>query len=296
MSGRAGEDRAVDPDRFEGPGLGLHPRTRASATGARPITGRRPATAWAAPPPGTAQRGLPGQHRPLLPAGPGHGEGRGIPRHRLDARHFESLAGRIKNACNAHFLNEAGDRYGSGRQVTSVLPLAFGPVPADKVADVGDQLARTIVEHDGGHLDTGIFGTRYLVDALARTGRIDLAMAMLHQRTYPRFGFQLANGATTTWEQWLYRSSMETHDHAMFAGINTSFSTVLAGIRPTEPGYRDIAVEPPIPGSPRPGVRRAGDGAWPRRQQLEEGRGHLAADRHHPGQQPRGGTGTSDWA
>ncbi|WP_275559434.1 family 78 glycoside hydrolase catalytic domain [Streptomyces sp. 5-6(2022)] len=173
----------------------------------------------------------------------------GVLGHRQDARHFESLAGRIKDAFNARFLNEAGDRYGSGRQVTSILPLAFGLVPADRVDDVGDQLARTIVEHDGGHLDTGIFGTRYLVDALARTGRIDLAMTMLHQRTYPGFGFQLANGATTTWEQWLYRSSMETHDHAMFAGINASFYTVLAGIRPTEPGYRDIAVEPRIPDS-----------------------------------------------
>ncbi|GAA2330685.1 alpha-rhamnosidase [Streptomyces violaceusniger] len=173
----------------------------------------------------------------------------GVLGHRQDARHFESLAGRIKDAFNARFLNEAGDTYGSGRQVTSILPLAFGLVPADRVDDVGDQLARTIVEHDGGHLDTGIFGTRYLVDALARTGRIDLAMTMLRQRTYPGFGFQLANGATTTWEQWLYRSSMETHDHAMFAGINASFYTVLAGIRPTEPGYRDIAVEPRIPDS-----------------------------------------------
>lgn len=177
------------------------------------------------------------------------GKAAGVLGHRQDARHFESLAGRIKNAFNAHFLNEAGDTYGSGRQVTSVLPLAFGLVPAGKVDDVGDQLARTIAEHDSGHLDTGIFGTRYLVDALARTGRIDLAMTMLHQRTYPGFGFQLANGATTSWEQWLYRSSMETHEHAMFAGINTSLYTVLAGIRPTTPGYRDIAVEPRIPGS-----------------------------------------------
>ena len=29
-----------------------------------------------------------------------------------------------------HFLNAAGDTYGDGRQVTSVLPLAFGMVPA----------------------------------------------------------------------------------------------------------------------------------------------------------------------
>ncbi|MFD8093348.1 alpha-L-rhamnosidase C-terminal domain-containing protein [Streptomyces solisilvae] len=32
-------------------------------------------------------------------------------------------------------------------------------------------------------------------------------------------------------------------------GVNTSLYTVLAGIRPTEPGYREIAVEPRIPAS-----------------------------------------------
>ncbi|WP_308280252.1 alpha-L-rhamnosidase C-terminal domain-containing protein [Streptomyces iranensis] len=42
---------------------------------------------------------------------------------------------------------------------------------------------------------------------------------------------------------------METHDHAMFAGINSSLYTILSGIRPTEPGYREIAVEPRVPGS-----------------------------------------------
>lgn len=164
-----------------------------------------------------------------------------------DARRFAALAGRIKDAFNAHFLNAAGDTYGSGRQVTSILPLALGLVPADRVDAVGKQFVRTVVEHDDSHLDTGIFGTRYLVDALARIGRTDLAMTMLRQRTYPGFGFQLAHGATTTWEQWLYNSSMETHDHAMFAGINTSLYTVLAGIRPTSPGYRTIAVSPAVP-------------------------------------------------
>ncbi|WP_052457460.1 family 78 glycoside hydrolase catalytic domain [Streptomyces sp. AcH 505] len=164
-----------------------------------------------------------------------------------DARHFTSLAADIKDAFNTHFLNAAGDTYGSGRQVTSILPLALGLVPEDRVRAVGDQLVRTVVDHDDSHLDTGIFGTRYLVDALARIDRADLAMTMLNQRTYPGFGFELSHGATTSWEQWLYSSSMETHDHAMFAGINSSLYTVLAGIRPTGPGYRDITVAPVVP-------------------------------------------------
>ncbi|MFJ8825296.1 family 78 glycoside hydrolase catalytic domain [Streptomyces sp. NPDC102467] len=169
--------------------------------------------------------------------------------HHDDAKRFDALADRVKNAFNTRFLNEAGDTYGSGRQVTSILPLALGLVPADRVDAVGDQLVRTIVGPDDSHLDTGIFGTRYLVDALARVGRTDLAMTMLQQRTYPGFGFQVAHGATSTWEQWLYSSSMETHDHAMFAGVNTSLYTVLAGIRPTSPGYRTLSVAPAVPAS-----------------------------------------------
>lgn len=167
--------------------------------------------------------------------------------HSEDARHFEGLAAHIKEAFNAHFLNEAGDTYGSGRQVTSILPLAFGMVPGMREKAVGDQLVRTITEKNDSHLDTGIFGTRHLMDALDRIGRTDLAMTMLQQTDYPGFGFQLAHGATASWEQWLYDSAMETHDHAMFAGINTSLYTVLAGIRPAKPGYSEITVAPTAP-------------------------------------------------
>ncbi|MCX4647961.1 family 78 glycoside hydrolase catalytic domain [Streptomyces sp. NBC_01446] len=167
--------------------------------------------------------------------------------HDDDSGHFTALAARIKDAFNAHFLNAAGDTYGSGRQVTSILPLALGLVPDDHVKAVGEQLVRTIVDHDDSHLDTGIFGTRYLMDALARIGHVDLAMTVLNQRSYPGFGFEIDHGATTSWEQWLYSSSMETHDHAMFAGLNTSLYTVLAGIQPDSPGYRDITIAPQIP-------------------------------------------------
>ncbi|MFJ8941516.1 family 78 glycoside hydrolase catalytic domain [Streptomyces sp. NPDC102365] len=166
---------------------------------------------------------------------------------RADAAHFAELAGSIKRAFNDHFLNAAGDTYGDGRQTTSILPLAFGMVPTDRLEAVGDRLVDTIVRRNNSHLDTGIFGTRYLMDALRAIGRTDLAITMLGQTTYPGFGFQISRGATSSWEQWLYASSMETHDHAMFAGINASFITVLGGIRPMSPGYRTFLVDPEVP-------------------------------------------------
>ena len=166
-----------------------------------------------------------------------------------DADHYTALAAAIKDAFNATFLNATHDGYADGRQTTSILPLAFGMVPADDVQAVGDRLVSTILDAGHGHLDTGIFGTRYLVDALARIGRIDVAMTVLDQTTYPGFGYEIGQGATTDWEQWTYRSNMESHDHAMFSGINASLYTQLAGIDPTGAGYGTLTVAPQVPPS-----------------------------------------------
>jgi hypothetical protein len=40
---------------------------------------------------------------------------------------------------------------------------------------------------------------------------------------------------------------MESHDHAMFTGVNASLITALAGIEPTAPGYETIEVAPVLP-------------------------------------------------
>jgi alpha-L-rhamnosidase len=164
-----------------------------------------------------------------------------------DAAHYNQLASNIDQAFNATFLNSDHASYGDGRETTSILPLAFGMVPAADVPAVGARLVDTILTGNGGHLDTGIFGTRYLMDALAAVGRTDLAMTTLNQTTYPSFGYEISQGATTDWEEWTYASSMESHDHAMFSGINASFYTQLAGITPTGPGYSTVSIAPQIP-------------------------------------------------
>ena len=158
-----------------------------------------------------------------------------------DAAHFNQLAASVAQAYTARFLGAPS------RQVVSVLPLAFGMVPADKIQAVGAKLVDTILTKDHGHLDTGIFGTRYLLDALARIDRMDVATTVLGQTTYPGFGYEIQRGATTPWEQWTYESGMETHDHAMFAGLNASLYTQLAGITPATPGYATIDIAPKVP-------------------------------------------------
>ena len=164
-----------------------------------------------------------------------------------DAAAYKERAETIKREFNAHLYKEGARCYGSGRQVTSVLPLAFDMVPTDEKPAVATALMERLMGKDKQHLDTGIFGTRYLFDVLIDNGFADAAYAALTQTTYPSYGHQISLGATTTWEQWHLTGGMETHDHAMFAGPGSTFYSRLAGIQPAQPGYKEILIRPAFP-------------------------------------------------
>ena len=54
---------------------------------------------------------------------------------------------------------------------------------------------RVVIDHDG-HIATGIFGTKYLLDCLTETGHADVAYSVVTQDTFPGWGHMLAAGAT----------------------------------------------------------------------------------------------------
>jgi alpha-L-rhamnosidase len=164
-----------------------------------------------------------------------------------DATAYKSQAESIVREFNARHYDAATHTYESGRQVTSILPLAFGMVPPGQESAVANALFDRLTRKDYGHLDTGIFGTRYLFDVLIDNGFVDAAYKALNQTTYPSYGHQISLGATTTWEQWAPRGSMESHDHAMFAGPDSTFYSRLAGIQPAQPGYKEIFIRPAFP-------------------------------------------------
>ena len=164
-----------------------------------------------------------------------------------DAATYKERAESILRAFNAQQYKADEHCYGSGRQVTSVMPLAFDMVPSDQKPAVANALLERLRGRDREHLDTGIFGTRYLFDVLIDNGFADAAFTALTQTTYPSYGYQIRLGATTTWEQWHLTGGMETHDHAMFAGPDSTFYSRLAGIRPAQPGYKEILIRPAFP-------------------------------------------------
>lgn len=164
-----------------------------------------------------------------------------------DAATYRALHERAKTAFHAKFFDAGKNVYGDGSQTTAALPLAFGIVPQAVRDSVARQLVRTIRETNGGKVDAGIFGMRYLGDVLCDVGAPEDFIHLMTQPEFPGFGYMFARGATTLWEQWTYKGGMNTHNHAMFSGAASSLMTRLAGIRPAKPGFSEVRIQPVFP-------------------------------------------------
>jgi alpha-L-rhamnosidase len=102
------------------------------------------------------------------------------------------------------------------------------------------------VKKNNGHIDTGILGSKYLLNALSQMGRSDVAYTVASQETQPGWGWWIKQGATTMWEQW---NGNDSRNHIMFGDINAWFVKILAGINPdpAAPGFKRFTVKPYIP-------------------------------------------------
>lgn len=162
-----------------------------------------------------------------------------------NARKYKKLAERIKDAYNGKFYNEETATYSDGNLTAAVLPLYFGMVPEELKDKVYDGIIDGIKNRNNGHLDTGIFGTKYISLLLSENGDADLLFDAFFKNTYPSFGYQFEKNATTLWEQWSdARGDMISYNHAMFAGVGTFMHQVLAGICMISKCYQHVRIEP----------------------------------------------------
>jgi len=162
------------------------------------------------------------------------------------ARH----AAHVAEAFRARFLKAETGVVGSGHATEQAMALAFGLVPAEVREKVVAALATRIRTEDGTHFTTGIYGTRWIGDVMLESGLGELWLAMMHNETYPGFGYMRAQGATSLWEDWKpYGGAlgMQSHNHAMRAGAVSCFLTHLGGIRPLSDGYGTVLVKPCFP-------------------------------------------------
>ncbi len=160
--------------------------------------------------------------------------------HKTDeAAYYTRFAETTRQAFMKTFYDEKKSSFGNGGG--NIFALKMG-VPDSCRNRVIASLMNEIQEN-GGHLNTGIFGTRLFFEVLSDNGMHDLAYEAMSKRTYPGYGWWIEQGATTTRENWNGEGS---HNHPMFGGGLVWFYTRLAGMNadPFKPGYRHIIFQP----------------------------------------------------
>ncbi|HRY47569.1 MAG TPA: family 78 glycoside hydrolase catalytic domain [Candidatus Paceibacterota bacterium] len=163
-----------------------------------------------------------------------------------DAADAEIQADRVRAAFNQKFLQPGTGRYDTATQACQAFALFMGLAPADEIPRALDFLVRNIREECKGHLSTGIFGTKYMLNALTDLGQAGVAFEIVNQRTFPGWGHMLENGATTLWEHWEFSDNTFSHNHPMFGSVSEWFYKALAGIKPAPEavGFDKIIIHP----------------------------------------------------
>lgn len=164
-----------------------------------------------------------------------------------EARACRTEVERLRPLVHAAFYDGSRQLYVLDEQSYQVMPLMTGVVPAGLRPAVMKRLEDGILVNRGGHLDTGMLGTYFLLDYLSQIGRDDLIFTVVNQVTHPGWGYMLDQGATTWWEQW---NGYYSRIHSCFTSLDGWFYQGLAGIRPDPraPGFKRIIIRPAVVG------------------------------------------------
>ena len=163
-----------------------------------------------------------------------------------DFKKYTALAQKIKNAFNAKYLNKTTGIYNTGLQTELSVPLFWGIVPEESKYLVAENLAKR-VEADNFHLDVGLLGTKAILNALSENGYADVAYKVASQKTFPSWGWWIANGATTLYENWPIDAKSDiSMNHIMFGEIGAWLYKAPGGIKPDEnqPGFKNVILQP----------------------------------------------------
>ena len=130
-------------------------------------------------------------------------------------------------------------------QACHAMPLLAGIVPAAERDLEFHNLDNAVRIGRGGHLDTGVLGTYFLIQCLQENGHNDLLSAIATAKGYPGWEYMVSQGATTLWQQW---NGYGSRISLSYGSLDGWFFEGLAGIRPDEtaPGFKKFVIQPAL--------------------------------------------------
>lgn len=149
-----------------------------------------------------------------------------------DARRYEQLAEDIKTVLLEEEYNPANGCFANCNQTAQSVALWYELMPPEARELSFDRLEDSIRTGWNGHLSTGIFGTKMMLDVFRQDQRPELAYEVTNQPGFPGWRHMLANDATTLWESWRGQANGPSHNHPMFGSISEWFYRSVLGINP----------------------------------------------------------------
>ena len=168
-----------------------------------------------------------------------------------DIERYSRLAEEIKKKYLDNFHAAGTGKFKPYTQASQAFALYLDLVSEDEREAALEYLIDKIMREHHGHLSTGIFGTKFLLDVLSRHGRNDVAWRIVNTKTFPGWGYMVEKGATTLWEHWEFSDNTFSHNHPMFGSVSEWFFKWLAGIQsqPDAIGFNKILIRPhPVEG------------------------------------------------
>lgn len=164
-----------------------------------------------------------------------------------DAADYRQKADFIKKAFRRRFIRATGDQLelNCRKCQTSLACMLYqGLTEPEEEALFTQELLEQIAEKNG-HLYAGILGAKYVLHVLAEQGHAKEILPMLTDTEFPSWGYMLAQGATTLWENWNGEASQ---NHHMYSDFSAVLYQALGGICPDEeqPGFARIHFRPQI--------------------------------------------------
>ena len=161
---------------------------------------------------------------------------------------FEELAHKLRSIILDRFWNEPVPSP-INRQTLFATLLYHNIIPDDEVQAAVDSLLKAVSSAPAGHFTTGIFGTKYILEALSRTGNSNIVYEIVNSTDFPGWGFMIDQGATTIWETWKESDNTYSNCHPMFGSVSEWLFRWLGGIRPDpdHPGFEKFIIKPSLP-------------------------------------------------
>ncbi len=167
---------------------------------------------------------------------------------RPNARKFQKLAARLQSAVQQKFWTQPVDT--SANQQALYASLLYHQVlPRPQLQAAADALRQAMAQGPEGHFTTGIFTTKYILEAASRHGLVDDVFNIVQSKTFPGWGYMIDCGATTLWETWKESEDVYSNCHPMFGSVSEWFYRWLAGIQPDETlfGFKEFVLCPHAP-------------------------------------------------